>query len=82
MNTKEWNTLLESKTENFWTNNKTNESIEPNTIDVLEQKQNLIDLVPVVNKFDNMLFPESNHDEDEQFQLPSSTPFKLITDKP
>ena len=50
--------------------------------EVLNENKNLMDLVPVVHQFANIQIPEEN--EEELFELPSSTPFKpaRIVDEP
>lgn len=54
--------------------------IEEKIGNVIETNQNLVDLVPVVNKFADISIPETE-DENFEFELPASTPFRRINDK-
>lgn len=47
--------------------------------EVLNENKNLMELVPVVNKFANISMPQS--DEEELLNLPSSTPFRPIRER-
>lgn len=56
--------------------------VEEKIGDVLYQNKNLMDLVPVVNKFADISIPESDDNDDVfQYNLPASTPFKPIEEQ-
>ena len=54
-------------------------SVDSITKGLLDQNQNVMDSVPVVDKFGNICIPESSYYE-EEYQFPSSTPIRTITD--
>lgn len=70
---------IELKIKSFEPLTKAINKVEEKIGDVIDQNINLMNLVPVVNKFADTSIPESVYSEENI--LPSSTPFRAINQK-